>query len=98
TESKDFTVTYHPSSANAANGAIHIASNDPAQPTVDYPLTGSGTMVVMPGMCMPQMPDPMEPTNDTCMGAVDRGSMNLPMDSTQHRMWIDQMLYPAMDS
>jgi hypothetical protein len=42
-QSAQATVTFSPTTAGAASGSISIVSNDPANPTLSVPLTGTGT-------------------------------------------------------
>ncbi len=46
------TVTYAPSAAGADTGALAIASNDPATPTLAVPLSGSGAAAPAPAIAL----------------------------------------------
>lgn len=70
-----FAIDYRPLASAMDAATVLIASSHPAITAVDYPLRGSGTEVVM---CVPNPPDPREPTNDACATATDRGVVLLP--------------------
>jgi hypothetical protein len=86
-------VRFTPAAAATYQGTLEITTDEPGLGgSVTYNLLGEGIEA-----CVPQTPDPGEPTNDDCASAIDRGAMSLGINSTETTSWSDALIDAASD-
>lgn len=92
---REVALRYTPVAAQSDAGLLRITpSNGPA--AQDVTLAGRGEIDAM--ACVPAAPDPAEPANEACMGAVERGAITLQISQTERADWSDAMIEAEQDA